>query len=427
MSVETITLGCRLNFAESEAMKANAAPGTVIVNSCAVTGEAVRQTRQAIRRARRERPEARIVVTGCAAQLEPDSFAAMPEVDLVVGNGGKLSPLPFGPSEVEDAGRAEPRQGFSPALEGASRLRSMRTGDKVVLTPLGSTPPVAAGFRQRVRSFVAVQTGCDHRCTFCTIWTARGPSVTLPYPAVRDAVARELDWGAREIVLTGVDITSVKGGLGRLCERLLNDLPALRRLRLSSLDSIEVDEALLALIAGEPRLMPHFHLSLQAGDDLILKRMKRRHSRTEAVRLVERLKAVRPDATIGADLIAGFPTESEEAALNTLRLLDDCDVVAAHIFPFSPRPGTPAGRMPQVGREIVKVRAARLREAAARRRSAWLDSLVGRTQPVLIENSEKGHTDNFAPVFIAGSTRGQSGPARITGRTADHLIGTFVQ
>ena len=426
MSVETITLGCRLNFAESEAMKAGAPDGTVIVNSCAVTAEAVRQTRQAIRRVRRERPEARIVVTGCAAQLEPESFAAMSEVDLVVGNGGKLDSS----SLVLSGGEAvvEGRSPVTAPFDCGSPEPPLTTTRKIRHTPLGATPPVAAGFSQRVRSFVAVQTGCDHRCTFCTIWQARGPSVTLPYSAVRDTVARELDAGAREIVLTGVDVTSVEGGLGRLSERLLGDLPGLRRLRLSSLDSVEMDEALFALIAGEPRLMPHFHLSLQAGDDLILKRMKRRHSRADAVRLVERIKAARPDATIGADLIAGFPTETEEAALNTLKLLADCDVIAAHIFPFSPRPNTPAARMPQVERETVKARAARLREAAARRRSAWLDSLIGTTQPVLIENSEKGHTDSFAPVFVAGSHRGQTGAVHITGRRADdHLVGTFVQ
>ena len=405
MNVETITLGCRLNFAESEAMKAGAPDGTIIVNSCAVTAEAVRQTRQAIRRARRERPEAKIVVTGCAAQLEPESFAAMPEVDLVVGNGSKTFPLPL----VPNGGAA-----------------SLGTSGKVVASSLTfAAPPVAAGFRQRVRSFVAVQTGCDHRCTFCTIWQARGPSRTLPFEAVRDAVSRELDTGAREIVLTGVDITSVDGGLGPLCERLLADLPALKRLRLSSLDSVEMDDALFALIAGEPRLMPHFHLSLQAGDDLILKRMKRRHSRADAMRLVERIKTARPDATIGADLIAGFPTESEDAALNSLRLLDDCDIIAAHVFPFSPRPTTPAARMPQVEREIVKARAARLREVAAGRRSAWLQSLVGTVQPVLVENNNKGHTDNFAPVLIAGSARGDTGTARITAVQNDILIGTF--
>jgi threonylcarbamoyladenosine tRNA methylthiotransferase MtaB len=340
-----------------------------------VTNEAVRQTRQAIRRARRERPEARIIATGCAVQLEPEAFRAMPEVDEVL----------------------------------------LKNFDK---------PTVAAGYRHRVRSFVAVQTGCDHRCTFCTIWQARGPSRSLPFDAIRDAVARELDSGAREIVLTGVDITSYEGGLGRLGERLLATLPELKRLRLSSLDSVEMDEALLALLP-EPRLMPHFHLSLQAGDDLILKRMRRRHSRAQAVSLVERIKLARPDATIGADLIAGFPTESEEAAHGSLRLLDDCDIVAAHVFPFSPRPNTPAARMPQLERELVKARAAQLREAAAKRRSAWLDSLIDTTQPVLIENSAKGHTDAFAPIVIAGSGRGDTGPAQIIGRSGDALVGVF--
>jgi threonylcarbamoyladenosine tRNA methylthiotransferase MtaB len=376
MSAEAITLGCRLNFAESEMLKAQAPDGTIIVNSCAVTAEAVRQTRQAIRRARRQQPEARIVVTGCAAQLEPDAFRAMPEVDEVL---------------LKDFDR----------------------------------PLVAAGYRHRVRSFVAVQTGCDHRCTFCTIWQARGPSRSLPFAAIRDACQRELDGGAAEIVLTGVNITSYEGGLGPLCAKLLTALPALERLRLSSLDSIEIDETLFALIAGEPRLMPHFHLSLQAGDDLILKRMKRRHSRAQAVALVERIKAARPDASIGADLIAGFPTENEQAAQNSLRLLDDCDIVAAHVFPFSPRPNTPAARMPQLERELVKARAARLRAAAGARRLAWLDRQIGTSQPVLIENNEKGHTDTFASIVIAGSKRGDSGLARITGRGGDQLIGTF--
>ncbi len=375
MSAEAITLGCRLNFAESEVLKARAPDGTIIVNSCAVTAEAVRQTRQAIRRARRDRPDSRIIATGCAVQLDPGVFRAMPEVDEVL---------------LKDFDR----------------------------------PAVAAGFRQRVRSFVAVQTGCDHRCTFCTIWQARGPSRSLPFAAIRDAIAKELDAGAAEIVLTGVDITSYEGGLGRLCERLLAALPNLKRLRLSSLDSVEMDDVLLALLP-EPRLMPHFHLSLQAGDDLILKRMKRRHSRAQSIALVERIKAARPDASIGADLIAGFPTESEQAALNSLRLLDDCDIVAAHVFPFSPRPNTPAARMPQLERELVKARAARLRQAAATRRSVWLDSLVGTVQPVLIENNAKGHTDAFAPVTIAGSKRGDTGSARIVGRSEDSLVGVF--
>ncbi len=276
-----------------------------------------------------------------------------------------------------------------------------------------------------MRSFVAIQTGCDHRCTFCSIWQARGPSRSFPFEAVRDAIARELDRGAKEIVLTGVDITDVDGGLGNLCQRLLAAMPALTRLRLSSLDSIEIDERLFELIAGEPRLLPHFHLSLQAGDDLILKRMKRRHVRSDAVRVVERIKAARPDATIGADLIAGFPTESEEMALNSLKLLDDCDVVAAHVFPFSPRPQTPAALMPQLPRELVKARAARLREAAARRRTRWLDSLVGETLSVLVEGDGKGHSDQFAPILVPGAAKGEAGQMRVLDRDGDVLVGEW--
>ena len=384
MSVQTVTLGCRLNFAESETI-AGMTPRDedwVVVNSCAVTNEAVRQTRQAIRHWRRERPEAKIFVTGCAAELEPGMFRAMAGVSRVVGNSNKLNA--FAANDV--------------------------------------MTPVAAGLMHQVKSFVAVQTGCDHRCTFCSIWQARGPSRSLPFEAIRDSVARQIDRGAKEIILTGVDITDYDGGLGTLCQRLLAAEPRLTRLRLSSLDSIEIDEALFELIGGEPRLMPHFHLSLQAGDDLILKRMKRRHSRADAVRTVERIKAARPDATIGADLIAGFPTETDEMALNSLKLLDDCDIVTAHIFPFSPRPTTPAARMPQVPRDVVKARAARLRHAAAERRSRWLDRLVGTTHTLLIEAPGKGHTDNFAPVAVEGATRGQLVDARITGRTTDHLV-----
>jgi len=282
-----------------------------------------------------------------------------------------------------------------------------------------------SGFMGHVRSFVAVQTGCDHRCTFCSIWQARGPSRSLSFELIREAVARELDRGAKEIVLTGVDITDYEGGLGILCQRLLTAEPRLTRLRLSSLDSIEIDDALFELIGGEPRLLPHFHLSLQAGDDLILKRMKRRHSRADAVRTVERIKAARPGATIGADLIAGFPTETEQMAVNSLKLIDDCAVITAHIFPFSARPNTPAARMPQLPRELVKARAARLREAAAERRGRWLESLVGTIQPVLVENGGKGHADNFAPVAIEGASRGEAGRARITGRIDDHLTAVW--
>lgn len=377
MSVETITLGCRLNFAESETAKREAPADAdwIIVNSCAVTNEAVRQTRQAIRRAKRDRPDARMIVTGCAAQLEPESFAAMPEVDEV---------------------RTRP-------AEGPARASS--------------------GLMHRVKSFVAVQTGCDHRCTFCSIWQARGPSRSVPFEAVRDAVARELDLGSREIVLTGVDITDYQGGLGRLCQQLLASEPRLKRLRLSSLDSVEIDDALMELIAGEPRLLPHFHLSIQAGDDMVLKRMKRRHSRADAVRTVERIKQARNDATIGADIIAGFPTETEDMALNTLRLVDDCEIVAAHVFPFSPRPNTAAARMPQVEREIVKARAARLREAAAERRAAWLRSLVGTQQTMLLESDGRGHCDGLAPVRLTGAQRGEIASVDIVGIEAGDLIG----
>ena len=385
MSVETITLGCRLNFAESETIAASAPDDEdwVLVNSCAVTNEAVRQTRQAIRHAHRQRPEAKILVTGCAAELDRAAFETMPEVSRVVGNARKLNA--FAANDV--------------------------------------MTPVPAGLLHKVKSFVAIQTGCDHRCTFCSIWEARGESRSFPVEFIRDAVAREIDRGSREIVLTGVDITDYAGGLGRLCHRLLAAEPRLKRLRLSSLDSIEIDEPLFELIAGEARLMPHFHLSLQAGDDLILKRMKRRHSRPQAVRVVERIKAARSDATIGADLIAGFPTETEEMALNSLKLLDDCDVIAAHIFPFSPRPSTPAARMPQVERETVKARAARLREAATSRRNRWLESLVGTTQPVLIEGYGKGHSDNFAPVSVADAKRGEVVQVFVSGRENDHLMG----
>ncbi|HEX8937392.1 MAG TPA: MiaB/RimO family radical SAM methylthiotransferase [Sphingomicrobium sp.] len=385
MSIETITLGCRLNFAESDTIARSAAPHEdwIVVNSCAVTNEAVRQTRQAVRRAHRRRPGARILVTGCAAQLEPASFTRMPGVSRVVGNSAKLNSF----------------------------------------AETGVMPPAPAGFMGHVRSFVAVQTGCDHRCTFCSIWQARGPSLSLPFETIRDAIAREIDRGAKEIVLTGVDITDYQGGLGSLCQRLLAAEPRLRRLRLSSLDSIEIDQALFELISGESRLMPHFHLSLQAGDDLILKRMKRRHSRSEAIRTVERIKAARPDATIGADLIAGFPTETEEMALNSLRLLEDCDIIAPHIFPFSARPNTPAARMPQLPHNVVKERAARLRETAAERRIRWLDGLIGSQKPVLIENCDKGHTDSFAPVVIEGTERGEIVNARITGRNDARLIG----
>jgi threonylcarbamoyladenosine tRNA methylthiotransferase MtaB len=381
VTIETVSLGCRLNFAEAETI-ARTAPKDehwVLVNSCAVTNEAVRQTRQAIHRAHRRRPDARILVTGCAAELDRRSFEQMPEVARVVSNAEKLAAF-------------------------------------------DAKTSVAAGSHSHVRSFVAIQNGCDHRCTFCSIWQARGPSVSLPFEAIRDAVAKELDRGAKEIVLTGVDITDYEGGLGKLCQRLLAAEPRLKRLRLSSLDSIEIDDALYELLPDK-RLMPHFHLSLQAGDDMILKRMKRRHSRAQAVAAVEKIKKARAESTIGADLIAGFPTETEEMAQNSLKLIEDCDIVAAHVFPFSPRPNTPAARMPQLDRELVKARAARLREVADRRRNAWLDSLIGCVQPVLVESGGKAHTDSFAPIRIPGSNRGDLLRARIMARDGRDLLG----
>jgi threonylcarbamoyladenosine tRNA methylthiotransferase MtaB len=381
MSVETVSLGCRLNFAEAETVARTAPKGEhwVVVNSCAVTNEAVRQTRQAIRHAHRRRAGARILVTGCAAELDPASFERMPEVTRVVGNAAKLRAF--------DA----------------------------------KTSTVPSGSHSQVRSFVAIQNGCDHRCTFCSIWQARGASVSLPFVAIRDAIARELDRGAKEIVLTGVDITDYEGGLGKLCQQLLSAEPRLKRLRLSSLDSIEIDDALFELLPDE-RLLPHFHLSLQSGDDMILKRMKRRHSRAQAVAAVARIKAIRAESTIGADIIAGFPTETEEMAKNSLKLLEDCDIIAAHIFPFSSRPDTPAARMPQLDRKLVKARAAKLREAATARRTHWLDTFVGSSTTVLMESGGKGHNDSFAPVAVCDAPRGELVHARITGRGADHLV-----
>ena len=423
---ELITLGCRLNAAESEAMRRLAAgeDDLVIVNSCAVTNEAVRQTRQAIRKAKRARPDARVVVTGCAAQVDPAIFAAMPEVSRVVGNRDKFEAAsftrsPFAPSEVEVPSRAKPR------LSPPSVLDFARSGSSTSLGPNGfsiseaeirvsdifavreTAPHLAAGFAERARAFVEVQNGCDHRCTFCIIPYGRGNSRSVPAGAVLDSVRKLVDEGFEEVVLTGVDVTSYgpdlpgSPSLGMLIERILRHVPSLPRLRLSSLDCIEIDERLFEIATGEPRFMPHLHMSFQAGDDMMLKRMKRRHSRAEAVETVARLKARRPEIAIGADLIAGFPTETEAMHENSLRLIDECDIVMAHIFPFSPKRGTPAARMPQVPPAIAKARARRLREASARRREAWLPGLVGTTQKVLVERDNGfGHAENFAPVQI---------------------------
>ena len=436
---ELITLGCRLNIAESEAMRALAgqADDLVIVNSCAVTAEAVRETRKAIRRAHRARPDARILVTGCAAQIEPETFAAMPEVTRVVGNAAKLTPasfhfpFPFGSSEVETRC----------ATHGAGPSTSLGTNgngnDRVqvsdIFTLQQTAPHMAAAFAEHTRAFVEVQNGCDHRCTFCIIPYGRGNSRSLPAGLVIDRIKALVDAGHGEIVLTGVDLTSygpdLPGGptLGHLAERILRHVPGLRRLRLSSLDSVEIDDRLFDLLTGDERMMPHVHLSLQAGDDMILKRMKRRHSRAQAVALIERLKARRPEIAIGADIIAGFPTEDEAMAANTLALIDDCDVVFGHVFPYSPRPGTPAARMPQVDRATIRRRALALREAAARRRASWLDGLIGSRQDMLVESDgHGGHAGNFARVRLspgsAGQQRGEILPVRVMAREQDMLI-----
>jgi threonylcarbamoyladenosine tRNA methylthiotransferase MtaB len=404
--LEIITLGCRLNAAESEAMRLLAADedDLIIVNSCAVTNEAVRQTRQAIRKAKRARPEARILVTGCAAQIEPDSFAAMPEVTRVLGNREKFEPSAF--------------------LGGEAKVR---VSD--IMAVRETAPHLAAGFSERSRAFVEVQNGCDHRCTFCIIPYGRGNSRSAPAGLVVEKVRRLVDEGFQEVVLTGVDVTSygpdLPGAptLGLLVERILGHVPELPRLRLSSLDCIEMDERLEEIVTGEPRFMPHLHLSLQAGDDMILKRMKRRHSRDQAVTLVRRLKEKRPELAIGADLIAGFPTETEEMAENSLCLVDECDIVMGHIFPFSPKKGTPAALMPQVSPMIARQRARRLREATARRKARWLRSMVGTRQRVLVERDGCGHAENFAPVRVPGGRAGTIAEALVTGVEGEMLAG----
>jgi len=411
---QIITLGCRLNIAESEAIREMAAgqDDLVVVNSCAVTAEAVRQTRQAIRRLRRERPKARIIVTGCAAQTEPETFAAMVEVDAVIGNREKLDPTHYASSGLKLESQHQPRAlpPETPATAGMTNV--LDAAEKVQVSDImavrETAPHMASAFAEHARAFLEVQNGCNHRCTFCIIPYGRGNSRSVPAGAVIDKARELVDHGYKEIVLTGVDVTSYgpdlpgAPSLGLLIERILKAVPDLARLRLSSLDSVEIDERLFALLAHEPRMMPHLHLSLQTGDDLILKRMKRRHGRADAIRIVEQLKAARPDISIGADIIAGFPTEDEAMFENSLKLIEECAIVHGHIFPYSPRTGTPAARMPQVDRPTIKARAASLRSACATQRTAWLQSLVGSRQSVLVERSgTTGHAENFAPVHFA--------------------------
>ena len=373
MTVEVHSLGCRLNLSESEALRGLLAGSEdlVVVNSCAVTAEAVRQTRQTIRKARRARPHARLLVTGCAAEVEREALAAMPEVDGLIANTAKLDPRAWN-------------------------------------VPAAAAPAARRGY---TRGFVQVQNGCDHACTFCVIPQGRGPSRSRGIDAVLDDIAVHLDAGVQEIVLTGVDLTSwggdLPGGprLGALCQAILTRFPHLRRLRLSSIDGAEVDEALFDLFAGEARVMPHLHLSLQHGYDLILKRMKRRHSRADAVSLVQRLHARRPEIAIGADLIAGFPTEDEAAHAANLLIVRELNIVHGHVFPFSPRPGTPAARMPQVPPPTVRRRAAELRSALSDVRESWLAGHCGQPLWVLAERGGTGHAADFAPVRLPTGTQ----------------------
>ena len=388
MSLDVVTFGCRLNITESEVIRRAAGePGdAVVVNTCAVTAEAVRQARQTIRRIKRERPDARIVVTGCAAQTEPATFAAMPEVDRVIGNEEKLDPRTWTKSWATDS-------------------RRIAVGD--IMAVKRHAAHAVDGIEGHTRAFLQVQNGCDHRCTFCIIPFGRGNSRFVPLDEVVAQARRLAVRGYRELVLTGVDITSYGAGvagaprLGALVKRILKEIPELARLRLSSIDSVEADADLLDALGNEPRLMPHLHLSLQAGDDIILKRMKRRHTRADAIAFCNQVRRLRPDVAFGADIIAGFPTETEDMFARSLDLVDECGLTQLHVFPFSARPGTPAARMPQLDRGIVKERARRLREKGGAALTRHLDAQVGNRRLVLTERGGIGHTEQFTAVRLA--------------------------
>ncbi|AOG09593.1 radical SAM methylthiotransferase, MiaB/RimO family protein [Agrobacterium sp. RAC06] len=412
-SVEVITFGCRLNTYESEVMKAEAAKAglnnAILVNTCAVTSEAVRQARQAIRRARRENPEARIIVTGCAAQTEAQNFADMPEVDAVLGNEEKLKAEHY--LRLPDFG--------------VSAEQKVAVNDIMSVTE--TAPQMVAHIDGHVRGFLQVQNGCDHRCTFCIIPYGRGNSRSVPMGAVVEQARKLVENGYREVVLTGVDATSYGADLpgnptlGLLAKTLLKQVPEILRLRLSSIDSIEADGHLFDLIAEEPRFMPHLHLSLQHGDDMILKRMKRRHSRADAIAFAEQVRRLRPGFAFGADMIAGFPTETEEMAANSARLAEEIGIAHLHVFPYSPRPGTPAARMPQLDRALVKARAADLRAVADQLQAIHLASRVGTRQKLLVERNEMAHTEDFTLVAAPGMNPGSLVEVSIGGHNGRHL------
>lgn len=414
-SVEVVTFGCRLNAYESEVIRQRAAEDglidAVIFNTCAVTNEAVRQARQAIRKVRRERPGARLIVTGCAAQIDPAAFAAMDEIDLVLGNGEKTA-----------AGA------YAPALADAPRVR---VND--IMSVRETAGHLIDGLKDRARAYVEVQNGCDHRCTFCIIPFGRGNSRSAPAGEVVEQIRRLTAEGYREVVLTGVDVTSWGSDLpgqptlGQLVARILKLVPDLPRLRLSSIDAAEIDPDLLQCLATEPRLMPYLHLSLQAGDDMILKRMKRRHSAQQALDLVASVRAVRPDVAFGADLIAGFPTETDEMFANSIALVEQAGLAFLHVFPFSPRPGTPAARMPQLERGLIKQRAARLREAGDKALIRHLSAQVGRQLQGLVERPGTARAEDFTEIhFDAAAEPGQVVALLVTGHTDKHLTASLV-
>lgn len=408
-SLDVLTFGCRLNAYESEVIRAQAkAAGlsdAIVVNTCAVTAEAERQARQSIRKARRERPDAKIIVTGCAAQIDPKRFADMAEVDHVLGNAEKMKAESYAALLVRDA---------APKLQITDIMALREAASHLIDGFDGKVGP-------RARAFIEVQQGCDHRCTFCIIPYGRGNSRSLPMGDIVNQVRLLVANGYNEVVLSGVDITSYgpdlpgQPTLGQMVRRLLANVPELKRLRLSSIDVAEIDEELVSLIIGEPRLMPHLHLSLQAGDDMILKRMKRRHSRQQAIDFCARIRAARPDILFGADLIAGFPTETEAMFENSLRLVEDCGLTFLHVFPFSARSGTPAARMPQLPMPLRKERAARLRVAGEAALEKSLQRFVGRSVDVLMESETQGRSEHFAMVTMTGRYRpGEIVPARVT-------------
>lgn len=391
-TLQVVTFGCRLNAYESEVMRGHARSAgledAIIFNTCAVTKEAERQARQAIRKARRKNPEAKIIVTGCSAQINPQTYAQMAEVDLVIGNDGKLK-----------------EESWSAAFQ---REEKVLVNDIMAVTETAGH--LVNGFEDQSRAFLQVQNGCDHRCTFCIIPYGRGNSRSVPMGGIAEQVRLLVAQGYKEIVLTGVDVTSYgpdlpgKPTLGQMIRRVLALVPELPRLRLSSLDPVEIDEDMWALIAGEPRFMPHLHLSLQAGDDMILKRMKRRHLRADVMAVCEKARDLRPDMAFGADIIAGFPTETEEMFANTLELVERCDITYLHVFPYSEREGTPAAKMPQVPVSVRKERAARLRELGAAQVQRLLKRYVGQEMEILTEKGRIGRAPNFLPVRLAGTS-----------------------